>query len=70
MIAFNGEQGKCNWGDMRKIQVTRQFFEGSSPQGHLFEKKKIFVFRYGLRECVYQISDLYRFLFGQEAGHT
>ena len=26
-----------NRGDMRKIHVTRQFFEASSSQGHFFE---------------------------------
>ena len=30
-----------NRGDMRKIYVTRQFFEASGPQGHFFEKNKI-----------------------------
>ena len=29
------EQG--NRGDMRKIRVTRQFFEADGPQGHSFE---------------------------------
>ena len=32
------EQG--NRGDMRKIHVTRQFFEASGPQGSFFEKTK------------------------------
>ena len=50
--------------DMRKIHVTRQLFEVSGPRGHLNNKA---VFRYGLGECVYQISSLYRFSFGQEA---
>ena len=32
-----------NRGDMRKIHVTRQFFEASGPRGHFFEKtKKLF----------------------------
>ena len=44
---------------MRKIHVKRQFFEASGPQGHFFEKKT--VFKYGLEECEYQISGLYRF---------
>ena len=26
--------------DIRKIHVTRQFFEASGPQGHLFENSK------------------------------
>ena len=34
-----------NLGDMRKIRVTRQFFEASDPQGHFFKEKKNF--RYG-----------------------
>ena len=34
-----------NRGDMRKIHVTRQFFEASGPQGHFFEKTKKQVFR-------------------------
>ena len=46
---------------MRKILVTRQFFEASGPQGNFFEKNKKSVFRYGLGECVYQISGLYLF---------
>ena len=33
--------------------------------GQIFPKKK-HVFRYGLGECVYQISGLYRFSFGQD----
>ena len=56
------EQG--NRTDMRKIHVTRQFFEASGPQGHFFEKNKKAVFRYGLGECVFQILGLYRFFFG------
>ena len=39
---------------MRKIHVTRQFFEANGPQGHFFEKNKKPVFRYGLGECVGQ----------------
>ena len=46
---------------MRKIHVTRQFFEASGRQGPFFGKTKNPVFRYGLEECVYQISGLYRF---------
>ena len=46
---------------MRKIHVTRQFFEASGPRDRFFEKNKKPVFRYGLGECVYQISGLYRF---------
>ena len=34
-------QQQSNRGDMRKIPVTRQFFEGSGPKGH-FSKKKTF----------------------------
>ena len=48
-----------NRGDMQKIHVTKQFSEASDPQGHFFEKRKT-VFLYGLGECVYQISGLYR----------
>ena len=48
-------------GDMRKIHVTRQFFEASDPQGHFFEKTKNPFFKYGLGECVYRISGLYLF---------
>ena len=54
---------------MRKIHMTQQFFEASSIQGHLFEKTKP-VFRYGLGECLYQISDLYRFSFDQEVPYS
>ena len=43
----------------------RQFFEISDPQGHFFEIAKK-LFRYGLGECVNQITGLYRFSFGQE----
>ena len=45
---------------MRKIHVTQQFL-----WDRFFQKKK-HVFRYGLGECVYQISGLYRFSFGQD----
>ena len=49
---------------MRKIHVTRQLFEASGPQGNFFEKtNKNPVFRYGLGECVYQISGQYLFSF-------
>ena len=44
---------------MRKIHVTQQFFEASGRQGHFFEKNQRAVFRYGLGECMYQISGLY-----------
>ena len=30
-----------NRGDMRKIDVTRNFFETSGPQGHFFEKRPL-----------------------------
>ena len=46
---------------MRKIHVTRQFFEASGIQDHFFEKNQKPVFRYCLGECVYQISSLYLF---------
>ena len=46
---------------MRKIHVTRQFFEASGPQGHFFEKTINPFFRQGLGECAYQISGLCRF---------
>jgi len=51
---------------MRKIHVTRQFFETSDPQGQFFEKTKKPIFRYGQGEYVYQISGMYHFSFGQE----
>ena len=35
--AYNVKKG--NLGDMRKIHLTRQFFETSGPQGHVFGKK-------------------------------
>ena len=54
---------------MRKIHMTRQFFEAIGPQGHYFEKQR-HIFRYGPRECVYQISGLYRFLFSQQVPHN
>ena len=44
-----------NWGEMQKIHMTWQFLEG--------------VFRYGLGECMYQNSGLYRFSCGQEPWH-
>ena len=37
------EKSYLSWkdrGDMRKIHVTRQFFEASDPQGHFFRKKQ------------------------------
>ena len=34
MNKFNQKQG--NRGDMRKIHVTRQFFEATGPQGNFF----------------------------------
>ena len=39
-----------NQRDMRKIQVTRQFFEPSGPQDHFFEKTKKLLLDNGL--CV------------------
>ena len=51
---------------MRKIHVTRQFFEASAPQGNFFEKmEKKNIFRYALGEYVYQMSGLYSFSLGQ-----
>ena len=39
---------------MRKIHVTRQFFEANDPPGYFFEKKKEKpVFIYGLGDGVY-----------------
>ena len=61
----NVKQG--NRGDMRKIHVTRQFFEAGGPQGHFFKKDKKHVFSCGLGERVHQISGVYRFRFGHEA---
>ena len=43
-----------------KIPVAWQFLSG-----HLGNFSKKSVFRYGLGECEYQISDLSRFSFGQ-----
>ena len=55
---------------MRKIHVTRQFFEPSGLHCHFLEKtKKKNIFRYGLGECVYRISGLCRFSFGQEVPY-
>ena len=51
---------------MRKIRVTRQFLEASVSQDRFLKKQKE-ILKYGLGKCVYQISGLYRFLFGQEA---
>ena len=50
---------------MRKIHVTQQFFKASGLWDRFFQKKK-HIFRYGLGECVYRISGLYRFSFGQD----
>ena len=46
-----------NRGDMRKIYLTRQFFEAIDLQGDHFKKKNL---AYGLAVCVYQISGRYR----------
>ena len=43
------------------MHVTRQFLDTSSPLDRFFEKNKKHDFTYGLGECVYQISVLYRF---------
>ena len=48
---------------VRKINVTRQFYEANDPRGRFLEKK--IIFRYSLGECVYQISGIYHFSFGQ-----
>ena len=52
---------------IQKTNVPRQFFEASGPRDRFSKKKP--VFRYGLGECVYQISGLYRFRCGQNAWH-
>ena len=44
---LNSKQG--NRGDMRKIHVTRQFFDASSPQGHSFEKSGFQIRSMGVR---------------------
>ena len=60
-----------NRGDMQKIYVTRQFFKGSGRHGDLIEKtKNPFLDKVNRWEYTCQISGLYRFLFGQETGHT
>ena len=42
-----------------------------SRRGHFFDKTKYFVFAYYVNgECVYKISGLHRFLFGQGMLHT
>ena len=46
--------------------MTWQFFRASDPEGNFFEKNNKNFFRYGLEECVNQITGLYRFSFGQE----
>ena len=51
------------------IPATCLFFEAGGLQGHLFEKTENGLFRYALEKCVYPISGLYRFLFGQDFGH-
>ena len=53
---------------MRKIHMTRQFFDASGRHGDLIEKtKNPFLDKVnGSREYVCQISGLYRFSFGQE----
>ena len=54
---------------MRKIHATQQFFENSCRHRDFFEKTKKPVCRYGLGECVYQISGLYSLAFGQEVPY-
>ena len=39
-IVYPIKEAQGNRGDMRKIQVTRQFFEASDPQGHFYDKTK------------------------------
>ena len=46
--------------------MTMQYFEGSCPQGQVFENRKKCVFKYDLGESVCQILGLYRFSFSQE----
>ena len=63
--SFYGHRNKQgDRGDMPKIHMTWQYFEATGPQGHFFEKKQKTFFRYGLEECVYQISGPYRVWFG------
>ena len=54
---------------MRKIHVTRQFFEANGPQV-IFSKKKPPQFLDIIRGCVFQISGLYRFLFEQGVSYV
>ena len=46
--------------------ISWLFFEAGDLQGQFFEKTENGVFRYALEKCVYRISGLYRFSFGQE----
>ena len=39
IMSHSSYKKQGNRRDMRKIHVTRQFFEASGPQGHFFEKK-------------------------------
>ena len=47
------------------MYMLRQFFKGSDPECHFFEKK----IRYPLDDDVYQISGLYWFSFGKGVKH-
>ena len=49
--------------------MTRQFLRLAALRVTFFEKTKKKHFRYGLGECVYQISGLYRFSFSQEVPY-
>ena len=62
---MNGNKLKeGNRGDMRKIHVTWQFSRLAARRVTFSKNKKKNT--YGLGVCVYQISGLYRFLFGQK----
>ena len=60
-VTQSKEQG--NREDRRKIHATGQFFEGSGPQGHFFEKnkKKHFLDKvYGIMGKNFQVSIAFR----------
>ena len=46
-VVKNKKINKANRGDMRKIHLTRQFFEASGRHGDFLEKIKKTVFRLG-----------------------
>ena len=54
---------------MRKIHVTRQFFEASRPQRHFFEKTIKNVFRYGLGSVCTKFQVCIFFRCGQKAPY-